>query len=783
MSDHFAPFRKALAALFARHGGRGRQGPGKGLRLEELEGRLVPSTTLAGGTAAPQAHVVPNGAVAPFGGGAPGGGFSPAQVRHAYGFDQITFNNGTVTGDGTGQTIAVIDAMDQPNIASDLANFDAALGIAAPPSFTKVNQNGGTGYPAADQNWGLEISLDVEWAHAMAPGANILLVEANSSNFSDLFAAINYARNYAGVSAVTMSWGGGEWSSESGYDGYFTTPAGHGGVTFVASTGDNGSAGGIEYPSISPNVLAVGGTQLTLDSNDNWSSEAGWSGSGGGVSAYESQPGYQKGVVTQTSTKRAVPDVAYDGSSASPFGVYDTYGYSGWLQVYGTSAGAPQWAALIAIADQGRALAGQASLDGATQMLPKLYQLPAADFHDITSGSNGAYAAGPGYDLVTGLGTPLANLIAPALIDAAATGGKAPTVVAPASANPNPVTGTTANLSVQGAAANGTDPLTYTWSVSSGPSGAGPTFTVNGTGAAQNTTATFHQAGSYTFLVTIADTANGQNVTSTTSVTVNQTMTSVVVTPGSATLADGSTQQFTATAADQFGKSMAAQPAFSWSMNGVGTVSANGMYTAPATGTGSATVQATAGGSSLSSGAAVTVGSVPAAPSSFTAVAAGSNRVNLSWNESSSNVTGFVIQRSTNGNNWTQIAKVGASATTYTDTTVKKGRTYYYRIYAYNPVGNSGYSNTTGPVTPAAATVGKAGFAGLTDDTQYLIPTAAAPVQGVVNPGAGSWFEDAPQQPVVAITPTRAGRVESLIVALRTASHAMPATDDPLWML
>src|SRR5262249_21361675 len=138
------------------------------------------------------------------------GGFSPAQIRHAYGFDQISFNG--VPGDGRGQTIAIIDAYDQPNIAGDLATFDSTFCIAAPPSLTKGNQAGGTSYPVVDAGWGLEISLDVEWAHAIAPAANILLVEANSNNFSDLFAAITYAKNLPGVSVVSMSWGSSEFN-------------------------------------------------------------------------------------------------------------------------------------------------------------------------------------------------------------------------------------------------------------------------------------------------------------------------------------------------------------------------------------------------------------------------------------------------------------------------------------------------------------------------------------------------------------------------------------------
>ena len=110
------------------------------------------------------------------------GGFNPQQLQHAYGFDQITFQNGnnTIQGDGSGQTIAIVDAYNQPNIVSDLAAFDTAFNLPAPPTFQVVNQTGGSTLPTSDPDWGLEISLDVEWAHAMAPGANILLVEATA---------------------------------------------------------------------------------------------------------------------------------------------------------------------------------------------------------------------------------------------------------------------------------------------------------------------------------------------------------------------------------------------------------------------------------------------------------------------------------------------------------------------------------------------------------------------------------------------------------------------------
>src|SRR5262249_55210321 len=163
--------------------------------------------------------------------------------------------------------------------------------------------------------------------------------------------------------------------------------AGHAGVTFVASSGDAGAPD--SYPAASPNVLAVGGTTLSLSSSGTILSESGWSGSGGGISSGEAQPSYQKGVVTPTSTPRANPDVAYDAAPNTGFSVYDTYNNSvsaPWSQFGGTSDAAPQWAALIAIADQGRALAGLAALDGPGQTLPRLYSVPASDFHDITSG-------------------------------------------------------------------------------------------------------------------------------------------------------------------------------------------------------------------------------------------------------------------------------------------------------------------------------------------------------------------------------------------------------------
>ena len=312
-------------------------------------------------------------------------GYSPAQIRTAYGFDSVSFAGAAA--DGTGTTIAIVDAYDNPNVANDLHQFSVQFGL-PDAAFTKVNQTGGKTMPAADLGWGSEIVLDVEWAHAIAPGASILLVEANSNSYSDLMTAVDYARRQPGVVAISMSWGGGEFSGETTYDSTFTTPAGHGGVAFFASSGDTGAP--VSYPAVSPNVVSVGGTSLRL-SGSTYGSESGWSGSGGGISLYESKPSYQNGVVTQSTTKRANPDVAYDSDPSTGFAVYDSFNNgtaSPWSQFGGTSAAAPQWAALTAIVDQGRALVGLGALDGRTQLLPAIYALNAGDFHDVTTGGS-----------------------------------------------------------------------------------------------------------------------------------------------------------------------------------------------------------------------------------------------------------------------------------------------------------------------------------------------------------------------------------------------------------
>jgi subtilase family serine protease len=249
---------------------------------------------------------------------------------------------------------------------------------------------------AANDSWAVEISLDVQWAHAIAPNATILLVEAQTPSFNDLLAAVSYAANRADVVAISMSWGGTEFQGESSYNSYFTS---NHGVAFFASTGDAGS--GVIWPSSSSNVVAVGGTTLALYSNGTVASETAWSGSGGGVSAYEPEPQFQVAYnVSGVGGKRSVPDVCYDADPASGFPVYDSTGYNGqtgWFQVGGTSASCPQWAAIHSL--------------GLSVSHNNLYQDAKWNglfyFRDITSGSNEGYSAVQGYDFVTGVGSPL----------------------------------------------------------------------------------------------------------------------------------------------------------------------------------------------------------------------------------------------------------------------------------------------------------------------------------------------------------------------------------------
>jgi subtilase family serine protease len=332
-------------------------------------------------------------------------GLTPQQVRHAYGFDKVSSQ-------GDGQVIALIEAFNHPQIEKDLGVFSQAFGL--PPCttangcFTQVSVNGKN--LGTNTLWALEISLDVEWAHAMAPNARIILVQSPSGKLDDMLQGVDLAVRM-GADVVSMSWGAPEFAGEAAYDGHFLAP----GVIFVASSGDSGNPG--FYPAASPFVTGVGGTSLNLDSNGNILSETAWSGSGGGISSLE--PNLFQSPF-DGSAGRGIPDVAYNADPAMGFAVYDStpyHGAGGWIQVGGTSAGPPQWSAIFAIANSMRASAGKSPLGFANIDLYKAAASAyASDYDDAKSGTNGTCgtvcSAGTGYDFVTGLGSPRAgNLI------------------------------------------------------------------------------------------------------------------------------------------------------------------------------------------------------------------------------------------------------------------------------------------------------------------------------------------------------------------------------------
>jgi hypothetical protein len=366
--------------------------------------------------------------------------YTPAQIRAAYGISSLSL-------DGTGQTIAIVDGYDDPSIYQALDAFDQQFGLTgsgptlyaqygpASSFLTVLNQYGqATSLPSTDPNgpgtvnWELEEALDVEWAHATAPGAQIVLVEADSQSLSDLMAAAATAAAQPGVSVVSMSWGFSEGESvfaadEANYDPIFNVP----GVTFLASTGDFGAADP-QYPAFSPNVIAVGGTSLTLNADNSYNSETGWGyysasagaliGSGGGISLYEPEPSYQQGV--QSTGYRTTPDVSMVADPTTGAWIADPYNLNPsdpFEVVGGTSLSAPAWAGLVALINQGRVAAGKSILKstGLTEAQQALYSLPQSDYNVISSGNNG-YTAETGYNLVTGLGTPVASRLVPDLV-------------------------------------------------------------------------------------------------------------------------------------------------------------------------------------------------------------------------------------------------------------------------------------------------------------------------------------------------------------------------------
>ena len=345
----------------------------------------------------------------------------------------MNLTGATATALGAGQTIYLVDAYDDPNAFADLNAFSTRFGL---PTCTKGNITSTTAlplvaagaacemdiaYPSAsggatakapayDASWSSEIALDVQWAHAIAPLARIVLLEAASSGITDLTGAVQLA-NRMGPGVLSMSFGSAEGSWIASAESYFTTS----GMTYLASTGDSGA--GVSWPAVSAYVLAVGGTSLSYSGTGN-RSETAWSGSGGGISGFEALPGYQSGVKIaggSTLRSRAVADVSFnaDPNTGQYVVITPPGGSAGWYIYGGTSISSPQWAGLLALVNAARGANQQPPLgDIHVPLYTQIAAVPgnyAAALADITSGADGSCAtcrAGAGYDQATGWGTP-----------------------------------------------------------------------------------------------------------------------------------------------------------------------------------------------------------------------------------------------------------------------------------------------------------------------------------------------------------------------------------------
>ena len=324
------------------------------------------------------------------------GAYGPAAFLGAYGVTGSTTTN---------RTVAIVDAYDDPTALNDLDTYSDHFGIprlnrcnvstgtAAHPCIQKVNQTGGISYPVYNSGWALEIALDLEAVHAMCQNCNILLVEATSSYDYDLIGVADQLAYSMGANVVSNSWGRNENSSDTSENGNFN----HSGVPYVFSTGDNGY--GVQYPAASPNVTAVGGTHLLVNSDYSYNSETAWSGAGSGCSLYESKPSFQHD--TGCPSHRTLADVSADADPNTGAAVY----WNGsWYQVGGTSLAAPLVAAIYALGGGVGTTLGNS--------LPYANLNYGVNLRDVISGSNGSCSgsylctAVTGYDGPTGLGTP-----------------------------------------------------------------------------------------------------------------------------------------------------------------------------------------------------------------------------------------------------------------------------------------------------------------------------------------------------------------------------------------
>jgi subtilase family serine protease len=422
-----------------------------------------------------------------------GNGYGPSDLQSAYGLTAAS------AADGSGTTVAVVDAYDDPTAASDLAAYRSAAGLPALTSgqFTQYNQEGQTSplppeAPLSD-DWTLEESLDVDMVSAICPNCNIDLVEATSDQGSDLYTAEQTAATTLGAKYISNSWGGPESSADTTYDSQYF---GVSGVVYTASAGDSAYSGGVSYPAASPNVVSVGGTSLSTSSNARGWTESVWDtssteGTGSGCSAYEPQPAWQSSIsiLTAACSDRVDNDVAADADPNTGAAVYDTSNSNGgWEEVGGTSESSPIIASVFALAGNDG--------NGGNNAADSIYT-HTANLYDVTSGSDGSCGgsilctAATGYDGPTGWGTPNG-------LTAFQTTSAANTVTVTNPGNQTGTVGTAASLQI--AATDSASGQTLTYSATGLPAG----LSINSsTGLITGTPTT---ASTYSVTVTAKDT-------------------------------------------------------------------------------------------------------------------------------------------------------------------------------------------------------------------------------------------------------------------------------------
>ena len=449
------------------------------------------------------------------------GGFGPSDLAGAYKLP---------TNLGSGKTVAIVDAYNDPNAESDLATYRSQFGLPACTTangcFRKVNQNGAASpLPASNSGWSSEIALDIEMVSAVCPQCNILLVEANSPTTTNLGTAVNTAVAQGAV-AVSNSYGGSESSSDPSTG---TTYYKHPGVAITVSSGDSGY--GVEFPASSPWVTAVGGTSLKTASNARGWTETAWSGAGSGCSAVESKPSFQ---TDSGCARRTVADVSAVADPNTGVAVYDSFGSGGWTVFGGTSVSSPIVASVYALASPPAAGAFPNSYP---------YANPSALF-DVTSGANGSCGssylctAGAGYDGPTGLGTP--NGVA--AFGPAATANDFSVAVSPTSATVAPGSNATATVST---AVTSGSAQSVSLSASGLPTGATASFspaTITAGSSSTLTIATSSSTPTGTYNVTITATGASATHTTTFALTVQSSTASdfsISVSPASASVVAG----------------------------------------------------------------------------------------------------------------------------------------------------------------------------------------------------------------------------------------------------